>query len=81
MKLSFRSLIKIFVAGEARIGSIHQGGLVERRLKMGDVYRIPAGSAFYMVNTGEGQRLHIICSIERSESLGLRTFQVHTAHS
>lgn len=44
---------------------------------MGDVYRIPAGSTFYIVNTGETQRLHIICSIDPSEGLGFGTFQVH----
>lgn len=63
-------------AGEAKLGFIYRGDLVERRLKTGDVYRIAAGSAFYLVNKGEGQRLHIICSIDPSESLGLGAFQV-----
>lgn len=45
--------------------------MVERRLKMGDIIHIAAGSTFYMVNTGKGQRLQIICSIDTSESLGL----------
>ncbi|KAF8397644.1 hypothetical protein HHK36_016564 [Tetracentron sinense] len=57
--------------GEAKIGWIYKEDMVEKQLKMGDVYRIPAGSAFYMVNTGEGQRLQIICSITTSESLGM----------
>ena len=48
----------------------------ERALKMGDVYRIPAGSTFYIVNTGETQRLQIICSIDASEGLGFGSFQV-----
>nr|AFK48280.1 unknown [Lotus japonicus] len=43
--------------------------LSERRLKTGDLYVIPAGSAFYLVNLGEGQRLHIICSIDTSTSM------------
>ncbi|CAL8999453.1 unnamed protein product [Prunus brigantina] len=57
--------------GEAKVGLIYRDELGERRLKSGDVYRIPAGSPFYLVNTGEGQRLHIICSLDTSESLGL----------
>lgn len=63
-------------AGEAKVGNIYKDDLAERTLKTGDIYRISAGSAFYIVNTGEGQRLHIICSIDPAESLGLREFQV-----
>ncbi|CAK9174415.1 unnamed protein product [Ilex paraguariensis] len=69
------SLILFIRIGEARIGHIHKDELVERRLKSGDVYRIAAGSAFYMENTAEGQKLHIICSIDTSESLERNTFQ------
>lgn len=43
---------------------------------MGDIYRIEAGSAFYLINGAEGQRLHVICSIDTSQSLGSHTFQV-----
>jgi hypothetical protein len=43
---------------------------VERKLKMGDVLHIDAGSTFYMVNPGKGQRLQIICSVDASDSLG-----------
>lgn len=39
-------------------------------MKTGDVYRIAAGSAFYLVNTAEGQKLLIICSIDTSDSYG-----------
>ena len=42
---------------------------------MGDIYRIPGGSTFYLVNTAETQRLHIICSVDPSEGLGLGTLQ------
>ncbi|KAF5470669.1 hypothetical protein F2P56_011168 [Juglans regia] len=71
------SSLMIFIRrGEAKIGLIYKDELGERRLKTGDLYRIPAGSAFYLVNTAEGQRLHIICSIDPSESLGIGTFQV-----
>ncbi|KAF5470668.1 hypothetical protein F2P56_011167 [Juglans regia] len=70
------SSLMIFIRrGEAKIGLIYKDELGERRLKTGDLYRIPAGSAFYLVNTAEGQRLHIICSIDPSESLGIGTFQ------
>ncbi|WCJ41071.1 RmlC-like cupins superfamily protein [Euphorbia peplus] len=69
------SLIIFIRRGEARIGLIYKDELAERRLKIGDVYRIPAGSAFYLINVGEGQRLHVVCSIDPSESLGLGAFQ------
>ncbi|XP_054795084.1 LOW QUALITY PROTEIN: vicilin-like seed storage protein At2g28490 [Prosopis cineraria] len=70
------SLILLFlIAGEAKLGFIYKDKLAEARLKTGDVYRISAGSVFYLVNTGRGQRLHIICSIDPSESLGIGRFQ------
>lgn len=64
------------VAGEAKLGFIYKDDLAERRLKAGDVYIIPAGSPFYLVNVWEGQRLYIICSIDPTESLGADTFHV-----
>ncbi|KAJ4764293.1 Vicilin-like antimicrobial peptides 2-2 [Rhynchospora pubera] len=63
-------LILFVRRGEARVGWIHKDALVERNLKMGDVVQIPAGFTFYIVNTGAGQRLQIICGIDASESLG-----------
>ncbi|PIM99239.1 hypothetical protein CDL12_28270 [Handroanthus impetiginosus] len=69
------SLILFIRRGEARVGHIYKDELVERTLRMGDIYRIAAGYAFYLVNTAEGQRLHIICSIDTSHSLGWNTFQ------
>ncbi|KAJ8768669.1 hypothetical protein K2173_023573 [Erythroxylum novogranatense] len=69
------SLVLFILRGEAKIGLIYKDELTERRLKIGDIYRVPAGSTFYLVNTGEGQRLQIICSIDPSESLGLGAFQ------
>lgn len=65
-------------AGDAKLGFIYGDELEERRLKTGDIYVIPAGSVFYLVNIGEGQRLHLICSIDPSTSLG-DTFQVHVS--
>lgn len=64
------------VTGEAKIGSIRNDELVEQQLKTGDLYTIDAGSVFYIENTGEGQRLQIICSIDTSESLNWHAFQV-----
>ncbi|XP_007015475.2 PREDICTED: vicilin-like seed storage protein At2g28490 [Theobroma cacao] len=69
------SLILFVRRGEARVGCIYNDQMVERRMKIGDVYHIPAGSTFYILNPGEGQRLHIICSIDPSESSQLGTFQ------
>ena len=59
----------VWWAGEVKVGYIYKDELVERKLKMGDVVHIDAGSTFYMVNTGKGQRLQIICSIDASDSL------------
>ncbi|KAL4303561.1 hypothetical protein GQ457_10G007100 [Hibiscus cannabinus] len=70
------SLILFVRTGEARVGCIYEDEMVERRLKIGDVFHIPAGSTFYILNPGEGQRLHIICSIDPSESMNLDIFQV-----
>ncbi|KAG4974114.1 hypothetical protein JHK82_031023 [Glycine max] len=69
------NLIIFIRRGEAKLGFIYDDELAERRLKTGDLYMIPSGSAFYLVNIGEGQRLHVICSIDPSTSLGLETFQ------
>ncbi|PNY02685.1 vicilin-like protein antimicrobial peptides 2-2-like protein [Trifolium pratense] len=60
--------------GVAKLGFIYGDELEERRIQTGDIYVIPAGSVFYLVNIGEGQRLHVICSIDPSTSLG-HTFQ------
>ncbi|KAK7341788.1 hypothetical protein VNO80_24727 [Phaseolus coccineus] len=68
------NLIIFIRKGEANLGFMYDDELVEKRLKTGDLYVIPSGSAFYFVNTEEGQRLHIICSIDPSTSLGLDTF-------
>jgi hypothetical protein len=59
-----------------KVGWIHKDELVEKKLKMGDVLHIDAGSTFYMVNTGEGQRLQVICSIDASDSAGFGPYQV-----
>ncbi|KAM3231968.1 hypothetical protein BC332_17085 [Capsicum chinense] len=62
--------------GQARIGHIYRDKLAERHLKHGDVYTIPAGSAFYLENRAENERLRIICSIDiTSESMGWHAFQ------
>lgn len=58
------NLIIFLRRGEGKIGWILKDNLVESRLKPGDVVRIPAGSAFFLVNAGKGQQLQIICSID-----------------
>ncbi|OIV99343.1 hypothetical protein TanjilG_17153 [Lupinus angustifolius] len=69
------SNLAIFIRrGEANLGVIYKNDLGERRLKAGDVYIIPAGSPFYLVNVWEGQRLHIICSIQSPQSFAADTF-------
>ncbi|PWA47894.1 rmlC-like jelly roll fold protein [Artemisia annua] len=69
------SLIIFVELGEARIGSIYNDAFVEQDLKSGDLYRIQAGSAFYLVNTAQGQRLHIITSIDTAESIDSQPFE------
>ncbi|GAU15616.1 hypothetical protein TSUD_108750 [Trifolium subterraneum] len=69
------TLILFIRSGEAKVGFIYEGDLAEKELKKGDVYLIPAGSAFYLLNTGKDQKLEIICSIDPSESLGLGVYQ------
>ncbi|KAJ0497838.1 putative rmlC-like cupin domain superfamily, rmlC-like jelly roll protein [Helianthus annuus] len=69
------SLILFVERGEARIGSIYKDNLVEKDLKAGDLYRIQAGSAFYIVNIAQGQRLHIITSIDTAESIDWNSFE------
>ncbi|KAF8728603.1 hypothetical protein HU200_017868 [Digitaria exilis] len=63
-------LEKVVESEGGQVGYIYEDELVERKLKMGDVLHIDAGSTFYMINTGKGQRLQIICSIDASDSLG-----------
>ncbi|XP_010510617.1 PREDICTED: vicilin-like seed storage protein At2g28490 [Camelina sativa] len=69
------SLLIFIRQGEATLGVICKDEFGERRLKAGDIYWIPAGSVFYLHNTGRGQRLHVICSIDPTQSLGFETFQ------
>ncbi|MBA0798958.1 hypothetical protein Gohar_009503 [Gossypium harknessii] len=70
------NLILFVHTGQATVGLIYKDHMVERELKNGDVYQISASSTFYILNTEESQRLHIICSIDPSESLNMGTFQV-----
>ncbi|KAG9443431.1 hypothetical protein H6P81_014771 [Aristolochia fimbriata] len=69
------SLILFVRKGEMKIGWINKDEMVEKELRMGDVYRIPAGAAFYIVSTSMTQKLKIICSIDTSDSLGAGLFQ------
>ncbi|GLJ06060.1 hypothetical protein SUGI_0031110 [Cryptomeria japonica] len=66
----FNSDMVFFVErGSAKLGWVHKNDLIEQNLKLGDIYRIPGGSVFYLINTHKGQRLHIIFSVDTSESL------------
>jgi len=67
------------VSGEANLGYIDQNNqrLTQIRLREGDVYQIPAGSAFYIANEESDQKLEIISGIEPSQGLGDDVFQVH----
>ena len=58
------------------MGLVHHHELGERQLKAGDLYRIPAGSTFYLQNVEEGQRLELILSIDTSEGLRMGTLEV-----
>ncbi|XP_006650050.1 vicilin-like seed storage protein At2g28490 [Oryza brachyantha] len=69
------NLVLFVHLGEVKVGWIHKDKLVEKKLKMGDVLHIDAGSTFYMVNSGKGQRLKIICSIDASDSIGFSPYQ------
>uniref|UniRef100_A0A7N0ZT31 Cupin type-1 domain-containing protein n=1 Tax=Kalanchoe fedtschenkoi TaxID=63787 RepID=A0A7N0ZT31_KALFE len=68
------NLILFVHQGQAKVGSICQDELVERGLSEGDVFRIPAGSAFYILNK-HSETLNIVCSIDMSDSLGGGPFQ------
>ncbi|XP_010922746.1 vicilin-like seed storage protein At2g28490 [Elaeis guineensis] len=63
------SLILFVRRGEAKVGYIYKNKLVEKRLRSGYIDAIPAGSSFYIVNSGKSERLHIICSIDNWESM------------
>uniref|UniRef100_A0A0E0D051 Cupin type-1 domain-containing protein n=1 Tax=Oryza meridionalis TaxID=40149 RepID=A0A0E0D051_9ORYZ len=69
------NLILFVQLGEVKVGWMHKDELVEKNLKMGDVLHIDAGSTFYMVNSGKGQRLKIICSIDASDNIGFGPYQ------
>ncbi|MBA0766157.1 hypothetical protein Gotri_015224 [Gossypium trilobum] len=65
-------------AGQATVGLIYKDHMVERELKNGDVYQIPAGSTFYILNIEKSQRLHIICNIDPFERFNMGTFQLRS---
>ncbi|XP_071732073.1 vicilin-like seed storage protein At2g28490, partial [Rutidosis leptorrhynchoides] len=69
------SVIFFVERGEVRIGTIYKDKLVEKDLKAGDIYRIQAGSVFYLVNTARGQRLRVITTIDTAESSDWHSFQ------
>ncbi|XP_019177854.1 PREDICTED: vicilin-like seed storage protein At2g28490 [Ipomoea nil] len=74
-------LVLFINQGEARIGHVYKDKLAERKVKSGDMYTIEAGSAFYVENTAEGQRLHIICSINIVDTSDMRGADTYTFQS
>ncbi|XP_015952363.3 vicilin-like seed storage protein At2g28490 [Arachis duranensis] len=69
------SNLVIFIRrGEVKLGYMNGDELAERRLKSGDIYVIPAGSPFYLLNIGQGQRLHMVCSITPVQGTPTPTF-------
>ncbi|KAL6199992.1 hypothetical protein ACLB2K_029774 [Fragaria x ananassa] len=69
------SLVLFVHTGRANVGLVHHHELGERQLKAGDLYRIPAGSTFYLQNVEEGHRLELILSIDTSEGLRMGTLE------
>eukprot|EP00253_Pinus_taeda_P021681 PITA_21681 len=46
--------------GKGRIGWLHTGKLIEQDLKTGQIYFVPEGAPFYVINTDKNQSLIII---------------------
>lgn len=46
--------------GKGRVSWVHNQKLVEQDLEAGQIYYVPKGSLFYVINTDKKQRLHII---------------------
>lgn len=46
--------------GKGRISWVHNRKLVEQDLEAGQIYYVPKGSLFYVINNEKNQRLHII---------------------
>lgn len=53
-----------------KVGFIFNDEYVEKNLTVGDIYRIEAGSTFFMANTDMDRELRIICSFDPAESFG-----------
>ena len=45
---------------------MRDNSLVERDLKVGDIYRIHVGSVFHVFNTGKAERLWLIGILDRN---------------
>lgn len=46
--------------GKGRIGWVRNQKLIEQDVEAGQVYYVPEGSPFYVINTDRNQRLHVI---------------------
>jgi len=49
----------IHVTGRGYIAYLHQNELVKRNLEEGDVFGVPTGRTFYLVNSDHQNSLHI----------------------
>ncbi|XP_002984436.2 vicilin-like seed storage protein At2g28490 [Selaginella moellendorffii] len=54
------SLVFYVQKGDAMIGSIRGESTVKKDLKRGDVYTVPAGAVFYVLNANEDEKLELI---------------------
>eukprot|EP01018_Ginkgo_biloba_P037371 Gb_30035 [translate_table: standard] len=55
--------------GKARVGWVRKNDLVERNVKRGDIYRIPAGSLFHIFNTDKEERLRLFGILDTSNTV------------
>ncbi|EFJ36753.1 hypothetical protein SELMODRAFT_22406, partial [Selaginella moellendorffii] len=60
--------------GKMRLGWV-EDGLNQQDLEAGDIYVIPGGLVFYILNTDEAQRLRVFGMFDTSESLETGVFQ------
>lgn len=55
--------------GKGRIGWIHNQKLIEQDLETGQIYYLPKGSPFYVINTDKNQRLRIITFLHNDKRI------------
>ncbi|KAJ7536028.1 hypothetical protein O6H91_12G054300 [Diphasiastrum complanatum] len=58
--------------GKVRVGWVKDDQLNQEDMEIGDVFVIPGGTVFYLLNTDVGQRLRVFGLLDTSESLDKR---------